>query len=110
MVHGDCYVTIILYLHRTPAHPSSWNRGIFSITVYLLFIGSLKKRRKNDTVHRQVLVRPVHHPDRHHLHPLPAQVTDTKNARRENESEFLSGIILSTIDQTLIWNNYFSGK
>ena len=22
MVHGDCYVTIILYLHRTPAYPS----------------------------------------------------------------------------------------
>ena len=25
MVHGDCYVTIIIYLHRSPAYPSLWN-------------------------------------------------------------------------------------
>ena len=23
VIHGDCYVTIILYLHRTPAYPSA---------------------------------------------------------------------------------------
>ena len=24
VVHGDCYVTVILYLHTTPAYPSPW--------------------------------------------------------------------------------------
>ena len=29
MVHGDCYVTFILYLHRTLAHPSPWNSACY---------------------------------------------------------------------------------
>ena len=28
VVHGDCYLTIILYLHRTPAYPSPWNSAL----------------------------------------------------------------------------------
>ena len=32
MVHGDCYVTIIVYLHRTPAYPSPWNSACYIMT------------------------------------------------------------------------------
>ena len=31
MVHGDCYVTIIIYLHRTPAYPSLWNSVCYTM-------------------------------------------------------------------------------
>ena len=29
MVHGDCYVTIIVYLHRTQAFPSTWTSACY---------------------------------------------------------------------------------
>ena len=36
MVHGDRYITIIVYLHTTPAYPSLWNGDCYiTIIVYL---------------------------------------------------------------------------
>ena len=29
MVHGDCYITFILYLHRTLVYPSPWNSACY---------------------------------------------------------------------------------
>ena len=29
VVHGDCYVTITVYLHKTPVYPSPWNNACY---------------------------------------------------------------------------------
>ena len=29
VVHGDCYITIMLHLQRTPAYPSPWNSACY---------------------------------------------------------------------------------